>query len=53
MAITLASAYGFVFTYVILWLINKITPVRVSEQTEIDGIDFAIHGEKAYDEGCL
>lgn len=52
-AITLASAYGFVFTYVILWLINKITPVRVSEQTEIDGIDFAIHGEKAYDEGCL
>jgi len=52
-AITLASVYGFVFTYAILWLINKITPVRVSEQTEIDGIDFAIHGEKAYDEGCL
>ncbi|MBP1646498.1 MAG: Ammonium transporter [Bacteroidetes bacterium] len=52
-AITLASVYGFVFTYAILWLINKITPVRVSEQTEIDGIDFAIHGERAYDEGCL
>ncbi len=52
-AITLASVYGFVFTYAILWLINKVTPVRVSEQTEIDGIDFAIHGERAYDEGCL
>jgi len=52
-AITLASVYGFVFTYALLWLINKITPVRVSEQTEIDGIDFAIHGERAYDEGCL
>lgn len=52
-AVVLASVYGFVFTYVILWLINKITPVRVSEQTELDGIDFAIHGERAYDEGCL
>ena len=52
-AVTLASVYGFVFTYILLWLINKITPVRVSEQTEIDGIDFAIHGERAYDEGCL
>lgn len=52
-AVTLASVYGFVFTYAILWLINKVTPVRVSEQTEIDGIDMAIHGERAYDEGCL
>lgn len=52
-AITLASVYGFVFTYLILWLINKITPVRVSEQDEIDGIDMALHGERAYDEGCL
>ena len=36
-----------------IWLINKITPVRVSEQEELAGIDAAIHGEKAYDEGCL
>lgn len=52
-AVALASVYGFVFTYVLLWLINKVTPVRVSEKTELEGIDMAIHGEKAYDEGCL
>lgn len=49
----LAAAYGFIFTYLILWLINKITPVRVSEKEEIEGIDSSIMGEKAYDEGCL
>ena len=49
----LAAAYGFIFTYLILWLINKITPVRISEKEEIEGIDSSIMGEKAYDEGCL
>lgn len=52
-AIVLAATYGFVFTYAILWIINKITPVRVSEKEELEGIDIAIHGEKAYDESCL
>ncbi|MDR3047027.1 MAG: ammonium transporter [Bacteroidales bacterium] len=52
-AVVIASAYAFCFTYVILWLINKITPVRISEKEELQGIDIAIHGEKAYDEGCL
>lgn len=49
----LAAAYGFIFTYIILWIINKITPVRVSKKDELEGIDSAILGEKAYDEGCL
>ena len=53
LAVVIACVYAFVFTYVMLWLINKITPVRVSEQEELVGIDAAIHGEKAYDEGCL
>jgi ammonia channel protein AmtB len=30
-----------------LWVINKITPVRVSEAHEI-GLDEAMHGESAY-----
>jgi Amt family ammonium transporter len=45
--------YAFVFTYIMLWIINKITPVRISEKDELVGIDIAIHGEKAYDEGVL
>lgn len=52
-SVALASAYGFVFTYILLWLINKIAKVRVSEKEEIEGIDAAILGERAYDEGCL
>ncbi|MDR0605302.1 MAG: ammonium transporter [Bacteroidales bacterium] len=52
-AVVASCVYAFVFTYIMLWIINKITPVRVSEQDELIGIDMAIHGEKAYDEGAL
>jgi len=48
-----AAAYAFVFTYLMLALINKITPVKVSSEVEEKGIDMALHGEKAYDEGTL
>lgn len=52
-SVAIASAYAFVFTYGMLWIINKITVVRVDEKVELAGIDAAIHGEQAYDEGCL
>ncbi len=52
-AVVAASAYAFVFTYLMLALINLITPVRVSEEAERLGLDVAIHGEQAYDEGAL
>jgi Amt family ammonium transporter len=48
-----ASAYAFIFTYVMLALINLVVRVRVSEADEKLGLDIAIHGEKAYDEGSL
>ncbi|MDR1782093.1 MAG: ammonium transporter [Bacilli bacterium] len=47
------AIYAFIFTYVILWVINKFIPVRVSEQVELKGLDAAILGENAYDEGVL
>jgi Amt family ammonium transporter len=52
-AVTVASVYAFVFTYFMLSLINMITKVRVSEEEEMQGLDVAMHGEKAYDEGAL
>ncbi|MGE0089797.1 MAG: hypothetical protein AB7S50_10030 [Bacteroidales bacterium] len=52
-AVVVASVYAFVFTYLMLILINMITPVRVSEAHEKEGLDAALHGEKAYDEGAL
>ncbi len=48
-----ASVYAFLFTYVMLAVINKITRVRVSEADEDLGLDASQHGEKAYDEGVL
>lgn len=52
-AVAIASAYAFIFTWFMLFLINKITPVRVSETQESEGLDVSLHGEKAYDEGVL
>ena len=52
-AVIIACIYAFVFTYVMLALINKITPVKVTETEEDQGLDESIHGEKAYDEGVL
>ncbi len=48
-----ASAYAFIFTYIMLILINYVTKVRVSEEDEMIGLDSALHGEQAYDEGAL
>jgi Amt family ammonium transporter len=48
-----ASIYAFIFTYVMLAMINKITRVKVSEAEEDMGLDASLHGEKAYDEGAL
>ena len=42
------AAYGFLFTLLMLWVINKITPVRVSEKEEAEGLDLIEHGEVAY-----
>lgn len=52
-AVTLAAAYAFGFTLLMLYLINLITPVKVSREQELAGIDEAELGEKAYDEGAL
>ncbi len=48
-AVLLASAWGFIFTYVMLYVINLITPVKVSDEVQLLGLDDAIHGERAYD----
>lgn len=52
-AVVAASIYGFIFTYLMLIVINMITPVKVEEHIEKMGLDEGLHGEKAYDEGVL
>lgn len=48
-AVAITGVYAFAFTYGMLFIINKITPVRVSEHEELVGLDISLHGEKAYD----
>lgn len=48
-----ASAYAFIFTYVMLIVINLVTKVKVSAEDEEIGLDSSLHGEQAYDEGAL
>jgi len=48
-AVVGSSAYAFGASYAMLWLINKITPVKVTVQEEETGLDVALHGETAYE----
>lgn len=45
---SLAAIYAFIFTFIMLWLINKIARVRVTAEEEILGLDRSIHDEEAY-----
>ena len=47
-AVVISSVWAFVFTLGMLWVIDRITPVKVSEDTEKVGLDEGLHGETAY-----
>jgi ammonium transporter, Amt family len=47
-AVVLAVVWAFTFTYAMLWLIDRITPVRVGEEAQATGLDASLHGEEAY-----
>jgi ammonium transporter, Amt family len=47
-AAALSSVWAFAFTYGMLWLIDRVTLVKVDQAAEESGLDAAIHGESAY-----
>jgi ammonium transporter, Amt family len=47
-AVVGSSVWAFGFTYAMLWLIDRATPVRVGAQVEESGLDSGLHGEDAY-----
>jgi Amt family ammonium transporter len=49
-AVAISSIWAFGFTLGMLWLIDKITPVKVGAEDEAAGLDSALHGEIAYPE---
>jgi Amt family ammonium transporter len=46
-AVVGSSIYAFGFTWGMLWLINRITPVKTTEEMEMT-LDESLHGEQAY-----
>jgi Amt family ammonium transporter len=48
-AVVGTSIYAFIFTYLMLVLINKITRVKVTAEEEEQGLDSSYHGETARD----
>ena len=46
-----SSIYAFVFTFIMLKMINLITRVRTSGGEEEQGLDASLHGESAYEGG--
>jgi Amt family ammonium transporter len=47
-AVVVVAAFSFVGSYVILRVINKFSPLRVSPEEEDQGLDISQHGEEAY-----
>ncbi len=47
-AVVFASVYAFIISYVLLMLIDKVTPVRVKAEDQSAGLDETLHGENAY-----
>ena len=45
--VLVSSVYAFVFTYGMLWIINKFTRVKTTEIEE-NTLDESLHGENAY-----
>jgi ammonium transporter, Amt family len=48
LAVVISSVWAFSFTYGMLWVINKITPVKVDTAKQQGDLDEFLHGEQAY-----
>jgi Amt family ammonium transporter len=42
------AAWAVVGTVIIIWIVRAITPLRVSDDDETEGLDVTIHGERGY-----
>jgi Amt family ammonium transporter len=48
MAVGIAIVYSAVGTFVILYVLNKFTPIRANAEAEMKGLDNFYHGERGY-----
>ena len=43
------GVFTIIVTYALIKIVSLVTPLRVDEETETNGLDLSIHGERAYD----
>ncbi|MEQ5870610.1 ammonium transporter [Sagittula sp. NFXS13] len=48
-ALAIVGGFTIVVTVALIFVVRAITPLRVDEDTEVTGLDLAVHGERAYD----
>lgn len=48
-SLVIVGVFTTVVTVVLIFVVKAITPLRVDEETETNGLDLSVHGERAYD----
>ena len=48
-SLVIVGIFTLVVTFVLIKLVGLITPLRVDAETETNGLDLTVHGERAYD----
>ena len=48
-SLVIVGVFTLVVSVVLVLVLRLITPLRVDEETEVNGLDLAVHGERAYD----
>jgi len=48
-SLAIVGVYTTVVTVALIYICKAITPMRVDHETEVNGLDLAVHGERAYD----
>ena len=47
--LAIVGIFTIIVTYALIKFVSLITPLRVDEETETNGLDLSVHGERAYD----
>ena len=48
-SLAIVGVYTVVVSLVLVFVVKAVTPLRVDEETEVNGLDLSVHGERAYD----
>lgn len=48
-SLAIVGVFTIVVTFILIKIVGVITPLRVDEETETNGLDLSVHGERAYD----